>query len=70
MMAKDINWENKPLKQLLDASDEKEEELADLNLKHSQGKLSNTAKLKQTKKELARINTFLNQKIKEDSKNN
>ncbi len=66
-MAKKDNLKNKSLGKLLEASDEKEKELADLKLKHSQGKLSNTAKLKDVKKGLARINTFLNQKAKESN---
>lgn len=67
-MAKDKNWKNKSLKKLVEASDKKEAELADLKLQHSQGKLTNTAKLKEVKKELARINTFLNEKASKDEK--
>jgi ribosomal protein L29 len=50
------------LEELIDKSDELEEKLADIKLKHSQGKLRDTANIKKTKKDLARVNTFINRK--------
>lgn len=54
------DWSQATLKELVKASDDQEEELADLRLKHSQGKLRDTAKLTRQRQELARINTFIN----------
>lgn len=56
-------YQKMTLEKLIDESDQTEEELVNLRLKHSQGKLRDTARLKKTKKELARINTFINQKV-------
>jgi ribosomal protein L29 len=59
------DWSKTTLKELIKASDDQERELANLGLKHSQGKLRDTAQLTRQRQELARINTFINQKIGE-----
>jgi ribosomal protein L29 len=53
-------YNKKSLDKLLDISDELEEELVDIKLKHSQGKLRDTSKIRKTKKDLARVNTAIN----------
>lgn len=58
-------YNKQSLEKLLDKSDELEEQLANLKLKHSQGKLRDTAKLKKLRQELARVNTVINIKSKE-----
>jgi len=56
------DWSKAGLKELIEASDKMEKQRTDLMLRHSQGKLKNTAQLVKVRKEIARINTFLNQK--------
>ncbi len=53
-------YDKESLNKLLDISDELEEKLVDIKLKHSQGKLRDTSKIKKTKRELARVNTAIN----------
>jgi ribosomal protein L29 len=61
-MAKSKKYKKMSLEKLIEMSDEIGEELVDLRLKHSQGKLRDTANIKKTKKKLARINTYINKK--------
>lgn len=56
------SWNRADLEELIEASDKQEATLANLKLQHSQGKLRDTAQLIKARRELARINTFLNQK--------
>jgi len=53
------------LEKLIEESDKLEDKLADIILKHSQGKLRDTASIKKTKKELARVNTAIASKAKQ-----
>ena len=61
-MAKSKDYKNMSLEKLIESSDELENNLIDIKLKHSQGKLRDTASIKKTKKEIARVNTFINKK--------
>ncbi len=69
-MAKETKKERSKasLEELIKLSDEKEIELSNLRLRHSQGKLRDTTKLVKVRRELARTNTFIREKAKEIDK--
>ncbi len=52
-------YNKQKLSKLIEESDKLEEKLADIKLKHSQSKLRDTASIKKTKKDLARVNTAI-----------
>jgi len=56
-------YKKSDLKNLFKREKELEEKILDLKIKLSLGKLKNTSELKMTKRELARVKTFIRQKV-------
>lgn len=64
MKKKDIDIKSAKFEELMNLRDERKAELARLKFRHAMGQLEKTADLKKMRKEIARINTSMCEKVK------